>query len=360
MKIYYYAASMLLGLFIQPAMAINRVNVEELRFDFNRALQNKDLHNAVPGYQTSSPPYSGATAETMENNKGLELEHNETGRMILDYYVSRPQYDYSEDQNLINNAQDIINNKGDVLNKDYGDCGITYEYKICYDNVNARTGCATGKVINLNAYKNSDFQCKKILQKYRKTCIETPKLQCLEYAHCNNSGLKLASISGDLTWTYGNSILVIGKRSNANYWDGSCLVVDRYVNFTVENLNLIEYFALNRAVYDDHILVDLNGHTVYVSKGGQKLELTKVKKKVGFQTKYVTVVDYGNRTMDCELSTIWNDKLSINLTPYLQQGNNTLHMRVIVSGSGQGSMEFFLQNKCCVRFNETVEQQCDF
>ena len=47
-----------------------------------------------------------------------------------------------------------------------------------------------------------------------------------------------------------------------------------------------------------------------------------------------------------ELSTSWNFGLNIDVKPYLKNGSNTIFMRTIVAGGGEGAIQLTTRQLC--------------
>lgn len=318
----------------------NVVKANEVGFDFNlifdRANTESGKKNIVPTYSGSNIPESRINANEIDNVKYESLQKSESARFLDDSYRTRPQYDVNQLGNVVDNTVNSSKNKEQIVNDDYCDPHNDVEYKTCY------------KYYGKNFCSNNN---------YNKYCKSNLELQCVSYkSGCVTGGLELASLPKDLDWSYdGNKgILIIGKRTGANYWSGTCLVIDKVIEFEISNLNLVELFILKGVIFDDYISVTLNDNLLYVGPfGGNKLELTN-----SYRPKR-TLVDYGIGVGNCELSTLWNQHINKDLTKLLKPGKNILKMRVIVSGTGQGSMEFILKNRCCKEHIEKWTEICD-
>lgn len=315
---------------------------DNIGFDFNSIFnassseEGKQMY--VPTYQGTDVPEKNVNANNIDNVKYSSFENNDAANFLNHSINTRPIYDTRELGNVVDNTNKNVKNSNDVVNHDYCDPYNDIEYKICYKNY-GQNACLSNT--------------------YNKYCKMNLALQCISYeSGCTTSGVEVSSLPSDIEWSYNgaNGILTIGKKSNANYWNGTCLIIDKTIEFDITNLELVEIFTLNRAVFDDYISITLNNNLIYVGPyGGNKLDLKTI--KVGF--KQTTVVDYGTGQNSCERSTIWNQYINRDLKGFLKKGKNTLKMRVIVSGTGQGSMEFILKNKCCKEHEEIWSETCD-
>ncbi|GLW61712.1 hypothetical protein Hthe01_20610 [Hydrogenophilus thermoluteolus] len=151
-----------------------------------------------------------------------------------------------------------------------------------------------------------------------------------------------SSGGGDYTLRFGT----VGN----NYWRGgsSGAVFDRNLYIQVKNVNLISKFTLTRAEFDDWILVQVNGHTVYVGPyGGDRLLLS------GGRVQYCDTCFGG-----VDLSVSWVKNLNIDLRPYLIDGTNTIFMRTIVGGKGEGNIVMTVRQYCPLNCSVTYRNDC--
>nr|MBS0019750.1 conjugal transfer protein TraN [Gammaproteobacteria bacterium] len=118
-------------------------------------------------------------------------------------------------------------------------------------------------------------------------------------------------------------------------------------------LSKIAAFRLIQAGFDDWIRIVLNGHPVYIGPyGGDRLEVERVG-RAGQRVRYT-----GAAHGPCELGTSWVKNLDIDLKPYLRSGENTLDLRVIVSGNGEGWLTLHATQYCGCQWAEHWRNDC--
>ena len=184
------------------------------------------------------------------------------------------------------------------------------------------------------------------------TCEETLQLSCNRPIECDAGGILMGSIDTDMQWDYTYPTLTLGANAD-NIWSGNCTVIDRRTTFTIENIDKVQEFTLIRAGFDDWIKIEVNGNRVYVGPyGGDRLEVNTSGR---FNTVQYGPSSYGA----CELGTSWNQALDIDIKPYLQTGINTIDMRVIVAGGGEGRMQFRATQYCDCDWSESWSNDCD-
>ena len=175
-----------------------------------------------------------------------------------------------------------------------------------------------------------------------------------------------------MRWDYNYPFLTLGTTQD-QFLGGYCHAVDRRTTFTIDDINRIIEFTLIQARFNDWIRISVNGNIIYVGPyGGDRLN-------VYFNTNYYTddyydynygygywndylfnLVQYGPAQWGhCELRTHWNQTLNIDIKPYLRTGINTIDMRVVVSGAGDGWMKFRTTQYCDCEWNEQWVSSCD-
>jgi hypothetical protein len=153
-----------------------------------------------------------------------------------------------------------------------------------------------------------------------------------------------------MKWVYSGNILTIGTIGD-NYWGGSCAIYARDTVFTVNSLAQINNFILRTVGFDDYLEVKLNGALVYEGPyGGTTLETKKINSGIYAWN--------GIQAYSCELGTNWNFKPNIDLKPYLREGSNTLSIKVLVAGAGEGWVQIEAKQQCCSAWVETWSDGC--
>ncbi len=242
------------------------------------------------------------------------------------------------------------------------------------------------------------------------TCEKVLSLACDPIQDgCDAGGIVANSWAGDMAVNWapsgtGDYNLTFGTIAD-NYWGNG--THDRTLTFQVKDMSLITKFALTRAAFDDWLWVKVNGTTVYVGPyGGDRLYVIDAGTAVGG---YCSYNDWGRR-WDCfqyiawsdnpipagsylhcgcqgwdgctwycnndgypgtvkygpgdnqyggqELSTSWNIGLNIDIKPYLIEGVNTVWMRTIVAGGGEGAVIFTTRQTCPRNCRDVWSNDC--
>ena len=183
------------------------------------------------------------------------------------------------------------------------------------------------------------------------------KIRCKEKSECSGDqgGVMRDSVASDMKFVYRYPYLTVGTIAD-NYWSGRCEEFNRSTTFRVKDKERIKEFRIVGVGYDDYMQIKVNGQQVYNGpKGGNKLV---IKNKGWFGAD----VDTGKGVYGCELNTDWNFKVNIDLKPYLREGLNTIDVKVIVSGKGEGWMDIIASQYCCNEWEDTniTEVKCEY
>jgi hypothetical protein len=187
------------------------------------------------------------------------------------------------------------------------------------------------------------------------TCSQRLQVSCSAGSDgCDAGGVVPNSWAGDMSTSFtsdgaGNFNLTFGTIAD-NYWGGWGDIYDRNLNFQIKDLGLIKHFTLTRAAFDDWLLVKVNGATVYVGPfGGDRLQIVHYTQYDGEGGQWGA---YGVQICETchpyypELMTSWDFGLNIDLKPYLTTGANTIFMRTIVAGAGEGAIVISTRQYC--------------
>lgn len=239
--------------------------------------------------------------------------------------------------------------------------GTSQRTSVCHEQgAMSEPSCTVGQVVEVDA--DYQYQCRQTpLQVETLSCNRTRIVTCEAAADgCDNGGIVPGSTQGDMrTWfgpigggTYG---LEFGTFAD-NYWGGYAAVFDRSLQFNIENRDAVTRFHLVNAAFDDWLLVSLNGHVVYVGPwGGDRLDV--VNRIVwGFPRTQIQFSAAGFGWP--ELDTSWNQSIDVDLRPYLRNGSNTLFMRTIVAGNGEGAIRISARMACPRNCTDTWNDQC--
>ena len=202
-------------------------------------------------------------------------------------------------------------------------------YDVKYNN------CAIDQVVEIDP--KYTYQCTKKRDDAVKTCFDDiVSIKCKQQSDCDKGGIISASVTSDMKFEYTKPDLTIGTIADG-YWGGICQTYDRVTEFEIKNKDKVKEFMLTEVGFDDHIWITLNGDTIYVGPyGGEKVEVVNWR------------VENGKSRLACELKTNWHfGNLNIDLRSKLKEGKNTLFMRVIVSGNGEGWMKIKARQHCC-------------
>lgn len=257
----------------------------------------------------------------------------------------------------------IIGGIGDVINGATGgsvdaSCGTKttttpdkYKTEVCnIYNVSDPKSCSMGQIVDVDAKAN--FQCNVTHNAVEtQSCDKVLNVQCsTPVAGCDNGGIVPGSVAGDMATTWGpdgkgNYVLQFGLGYGYQFHDGS---YDRDMTLNIANLDLIQQFSLSDILFDDFLLVSVNGVVVYNGPyGGNKLELVNGR------------VDIGDGVLrNPDGGRPWQVYPGTDLRPFLHNGANTIHTRTVVGGDGGLYVKFATTMLCPGACTYSWDDQC--
>lgn len=222
-------------------------------------------------------------------------------------------------------------------------------------------------------------------------CQKTLSVKCKQVIPCDYGGITKGSVSEGITFDANNGFLTIGTYGD-NYLKGECATFNSKVSFYLANADLITVFRLIHVKFDDYIEIKCNGHIIYVGPdGGEYVEVKNqevvedverdfqipiygkkgikgyrtIKKKIKEKVSRKAVYN-GSKYGKCERGTEWDSesilpRVNVNLKPYLKDGENTIEMKIIVGGEGEGWLRIEAKQQCCAPGDwvSVWEEECD-
>ena len=343
---------LLIGILLSPALQAESMSISEALelgksygSDNQSSVENLSTQqdtSTVPGYQGTDIPETqyGNNPMAMEDEARVQVNQNDTGSFVSDSTVNRPQYQFDRETDPLLTRSDAIQDDPQSLTG-----SIEAEY----------SGCQSTTVSTPAEY--SEQVCTEWRETELHNCTETLQLSCERPVECDAGGIQLHTMQSDMRWDYTYPILTLGTIGD-NIWGGYCAIYDRSTTFTIEDIDKVAEFTLIQAGFDDWIRITVNGTVVRVGPyGGDRLEVVNRELFSGYT--YQVVQYNATQTGGCELSTSWNQTLNIDIKPYLQTGSNTIDMRVIVAGGGEGWMKFRATQYCDCQWRENWASTCD-
>ena len=193
-------------------------------------------------------------------------------------------------------------------------------------------------------------------------CEKSLEVSCKKTTECDYGGITKDSLDKDMLFDVSNGFFTIGVDCD-NCLSGTCATHERKVVFSISEAHLITSFHLVHVKFDDYIQITLNDNVVYVGPdGGTHLEVKKdPDARAGMWLDDVRRVFNGKKYEKCERGTNWDKQVNIDLKKYLVEGKNTLNMKVIVSGNGEGWLKIKAMKQCCANndWTKTWVEHCE-
>jgi len=326
---------------VTEAMELGKSFGSENQASVENLSTNQDT-NTVPGFQGTDVPETqyGNNPMALEDEARLQVNQSDTGSFVTESAVSRPQFQFDRETDPLLTRSNAIQDDPESVSG-----SIEAEF----------SSCQSSSITTSPEY--SEEVCTEWRETELRNCTETLQLTCDRPVECDAGGIEIATLQSDMRWDYTYPILTLGTIAD-NIWGGYCAIFDRSTTFNIEDINKVAEFTLIQAGFDDWIRITINGTVVRVGPyGGDRLETVYREIIPGFN---LTQVQYGAAQYGgCELSTSWNQSLNIDIMPYLQTGSNTIDMRVIVAGGGEGWMRFRATQYCDCDWSERWISTCD-
>lgn len=204
-------------------------------------------------------------------------------------------------------------------------------------------------------------------------CSKTLEVSCSKISECDFGGIVKESVDHQISFDASNGFLTIGTDCD-NCLTGICATFDKTVVFSINRVDRVSSFHLVHVKFDDYIQLTLNGHTFYVGPDGgthvevktreiekERLAGTRRRRITEKYKEKLTEVYNGDFYRPCERSESFNREVDIDLRPFLVEGKNTLQMRIIVSGAGEGWLKIKAKEQCCANNDwiETWVESCE-
>lgn len=272
---------------------------------YNNAAANINPASAVPGYAGSNVSatqyYNSADNITSAGETAAASDPN--AQYIKNSITTRPtvKIDNTKDP-LVKNLAEINTKAG----------GLSTTYSGCVDLPISSTSSEVKKTCYTNSYTATEnYTCTKKLNVY---CTNTdagePKPFYLSNFQVSGASLP-GSQSGD-TFSFG---------SQGNNRGGSCKHYVTYIKFYVDNIDWIRQFTLDYVQYDDWLDVKINDVLKFRGIGGNQ--------GINVSGKF-----------SCEQHRQYSNSSSVDLTPHIKTGWNTITVDNLVKGGGNAYIRF--------------------
>lgn len=197
------------------------------------------------------------------------------------------------------------------------------------------------------------------LQKFR--CARSLSVKCKKKVECDLGGI-VKGKSKELFFNTDGGFFTIGTDADNNL-GGICASHHLTASFEIAKKDLVTIFDLVHVKFDDYLELKLNGNIIYVGPdGGDFIEVKErpIQNRRGYIRKDKQVWN-GQKWEKCERSENWNREVKVDLKPYLKDGLNTIDMKIIVSGGGEGWLKINAKQQCCANndWEETWEEICE-
>lgn len=203
------------------------------------------------------------------------------------------------------------------------------------------------------------FFCEELKNQY--SCKDVLSVRCADVGFV---AAGLGNVSGNMTHTNAGGVLTIGVNQERYFYNNWGSQQDFTFGFDVVNAAGINSFKLLQVDWADYVLITLNGHIIFQAPGvNGVLEMST-------HPDHYRRADNGERFYGVNIGA--GDFVSANTRRYhtssphievrqfLQNGRNTLNIRLVYGNGGKIWTQFYYTEKVCRSWQETWDEQCTF
>ena len=228
--------------------------------------------------------------------------------------------------------------------------------------------CTYGRVVKVDTDYN--YQCTVSSGKVNTyTCNRTLNINCTNPTTadgCDTGGIVPGSAEADMQLLFqpvggGTYGILYGVLSD-NYWNGYVKAFDRKLTFSIANKSEITQFQLVQVAYNAAVQIKINGTRIFAPLGGNRLEVCYRSYDYQEYTYWDQAICWTETDYciggQCPHDSTVNAFPNIDLRPYLQNGQNTVEMRTIVVGAGNGALLIHARMACPKVCTEEWDNGC--
>lgn len=297
---------------IKSSVNVNSLVTEE------KAVENLESYQGASAAESNY--YSGGD---MEADALLQSGDNSSAQVLDDVLNSSPNYTVNPNEDWLQNAKNISDHPEDsltLISSNYDDCGKAFRSCNFYQGI-TNEYCQANRIVEVDSYHK--YQCFKNRYSYDISCDNILNLSCAS----SHYTLPPVSTNSFPVFNFSGTTLTLG----AGWRGGNCAGYNFDFKFNIPNPSVVESFILKNVVFDDRILVYINGNLVYHPiRGG------------------------------CELYRVFRFSPNINLKSHLVSGTNHIKIKLIIGGAGMLSAVFDFKYKECGSYaSNNWVKQCD-
>ncbi len=159
-----------------------------------------------------------------------------------------------------------------------------------------------------------------------------------EYRNCKDTyGKNLVYFNDNSKWC--NDYVIQSENTmllrtvSESFEQVNCSFVDKNFIFNIKNLSLVKSFSLSHLTFNGYVQVDLNDHLAYIGpNGGKHLTIISSASRAKYNDLNIdqetSQIYNGEEFMPCQNNQTWVIDTKLSLKSFLQEGNNTLSLRI--------------------------------
>lgn len=284
---------------------------------FDRSVNDKYINSNsyYEKYQEDPITYD---QENLEQEARLNAKNDQNAKMLKKFYATN-KIEFRGDESFLANHNKILANQKNIVNINHQNCQ-NVEVS-CNNYIKPTIQSCESQLLNKD-YGNHIFSCNQHKKINNKDCSEINEYSCqeLEYGLPDSSEISLPNFK------FSNNILTY---KTPNRMGHNCAGYNYYWRFNLVTLENFEELKFLWASADDRTLIYVNDNLVH---------------------------NYPNS--GCERGRTFYSAPNIDLKPYLKLGQNTILVKIIVGGRGEGRGAFSVKYKKCTKLQNVVIDNC--
>lgn len=203
------------------------------------------------------------------------------------------------------------------------------------------------------------FFCEEARGEY--SCRDELTLHCSDPSYIAGT---LSNVQGNMTHTLTlDGVLTIGVNQTAYFYNDWGAQQDYYFTFDVDSASGIETFKLLDISWSDHVLVELNNQMIFGSSGvigSLEMSTDPAHYRIcsGDGERYFGTDRGDGIYVSANTKQYFDSSPHFEAKQFLQDGKNTLHIRLVYGRGGKIWTRLHYREKICPSWQETWEERC--
>ena len=338
-------------------------NLEEQNNNAINQIKSGTHHDSIEGIGEAGVKAGelGAIKETDLDNAGRSRRAS-TEYQFYDENELEPDYTKPGNRLHKEDSDDIVSSTDDTMHK----IGSNFMAKLNSEGFDCKT--VKGSVIKEPTYyieikreqqKNTEYDqlfCEEPRNNY--SCNDSVQLKCTTPSATPMQPKNFRSTL-PINFNPYTKELTFGWNVNGVLNGGRGQVFDYSIDFNVPDKDKINQFQLMNIGWDDHVRITVNNQPIFIGPfGGDRMVFLHSPSHSFFRPYHRVILDGSGRSEPSELHGWRTASPNLDIRPYLNNGDNKIHVRVVVGGVGGIWVRFLANFKNCDAWSEDWTERC--